>query len=132
MLNHHHEHRENNGEEMLRQNKACERLWNLGKALTGEVGEITISLFMTLLTVAKGTYGLGPQATSRTIQEETGYSQSTVSRNIALLSDIGTKDKPGYGLIEVQIDPSDRRKQLLTLTRKGRDLCDKLALAIAS
>lgn len=56
-----------------------------------------------------------------------GYSSAALSRNVALLSDVGFKAKSGMRLISVKVDPEDRRERLLSLTEKGRFLLHQTA-----
>ncbi|WP_018698106.1 MarR family winged helix-turn-helix transcriptional regulator [Amorphus coralli] len=49
-----------------------------------------------------------------------GYTRTTVSRNMAILSEIGGRGREGHDLVAQQIDPEDRRSRIITLTPKGR------------
>jgi DNA-binding MarR family transcriptional regulator len=55
----------------------------------------------------------------KTMMRKTKLSQSSCSRNIALLSQTDRHGKPGHGLIEARPDPSDSRRQMIYLTPKG-------------
>lgn len=48
--------------------------------------------------------------------------QASVSRHVALLSGWNRHREEGLGLIDYRQDPSDRRKQIIFLTDKGKRL----------
>lgn len=54
--------------------------------------------------------------------ELTGVSQSSVSRNIATLGIGLTPMQPGYGLVEAFEDPFYRKRKLVQLTARGKEL----------
>lgn len=56
-----------------------------------------------------------------------GLSAATGSRNVAALSDDHRLGKPGLGLIDIYPDSADARIKRLRLSRKGVDLCNKIA-----
>lgn len=56
-----------------------------------------------------------------------GVAQSSVSRNVAALSEWNRHHRPGYGLVEYGEDPFNRRRKLVRLTRKGRALIRRVA-----
>ncbi len=60
------------------------------------------------------------------LEEDLGFTTASSSRNIQWLSTKHRLNKPGWGLIEVTKDPSNRRRLLLSLTDKGRDLIKTL------
>tara|TARA_A200000159_G_scaffold145046_1_gene150385 strand:+ start:268 stop:699 length:432 start_codon:yes stop_codon:yes gene_type:complete len=53
-------------------------------------------------------------------------SKASASRNTDWLSRTHYNGRPGLNLIRKEVDPFDRRKSTLRLTRKGRDLVEKL------
>lgn len=60
------------------------------------------------------------------IWKKTGWSQSTLSRH---LLDLGERDRhknPGLHLVESRRDPLELRKNVYTLSMKGRKLSQKL------
>jgi DNA-binding MarR family transcriptional regulator len=60
------------------------------------------------------------------IYKQTGWSLSTISRH---LLDLGERDRyknPGHNLIESRRDPMELRKNVYTLTPKGKKLAQKL------
>ncbi|WP_453971316.1 hypothetical protein [Amorphus sp. MBR-141] len=62
----------------------------------------------------------------------TGYTRTTISRNSALLSELGSRTRPGYKLIEQRVDPEDRRSRLLVLTPKGRSVYRSVLLLVGN
>jgi DNA-binding MarR family transcriptional regulator len=52
-------------------------------------------------------------------------SPSTMSRNVAALSDIGDRGRTPLQMIAVRLDPTDRRRRLVTTTPKGEALLKK-------
>lgn len=57
--------------------------------------------------------------TPKSIREIMDIPSSTCSRNLAAISNIGIRDKPGYDWIRLLEDPNNRTRKLITLTRKG-------------
>lgn len=53
-------------------------------------------------------------------------SKASASRNTDWLSRTHYNGRPGLNLIRKEVDPYDRRKSTLRLTRKGKDLVEKL------
>lgn len=70
---------------------------------------------------------LNPGITSRDIQINTGMSQSAVSRHLAKLSELFSKETPGLNLVENIEDPADRRTKRSYLKHRGRVLAIKIA-----
>ncbi|OIN07922.1 MarR family winged helix-turn-helix transcriptional regulator [Oceanisphaera psychrotolerans] len=68
-----------------------------------------------------------PGITSKEIIRETGFSQSSCSRNLAMLSKIHRLGKPGLDLVTAEEDPAERRRKALRLTSKGKELAARLA-----
>jgi DNA-binding MarR family transcriptional regulator len=48
-----------------------------------------------------------------------------MSRNVAALSDIGDRGRTPLQMIAVRLDPTDRRRRLVTTTPKGEALLKK-------
>src|SRR5215813_9249229 len=69
-----------------------------------------------------------PGISARQLMEPLGtQTESTISRAIAILSDVGTKEIPeGLGLIELIRSTEDRRRYMLQLSKKGRDLMNNI------
>lgn len=63
-----------------------------------------------------------PGITVSELIRKTGLSQSSCSRNLALLSAQHRLGKPGLDLVYTQEDPSERRRKLARLTPKGEAL----------
>lgn len=59
-------------------------------------------------------------------------SQASVSRNVAALSVMQKKDKPGHGLVQAKEDPEDRRRKLVDLTEKGTVIASRVAALVGS
>lgn len=57
-----------------------------------------------------------------------GISQSSVSRNVTALSDRTRHGAKGLGLVTRRHDPDDFRGYELHLTKRGRDLAERLAV----
>lgn len=85
---------------------------------------------MTALQVMAFTYiAANPGISARALMKPLGtQTESTISRAIATLSDVGTKEIPnGLGLIELERSTEDRRRYTLRLSKKGRDLMNSIA-----
>lgn len=99
-------------------------LVNLGlciRALRRLNAELPIQAAHVFLSVATNPGLATPELMSRT-----GLAQSSCSRNVALLSERHRKGAPGLGLITVQPDPADYRRNILDLTDSGRELAKEL------
>lgn len=55
-----------------------------------------------------------------------GTSQSLMTRHLADLGKINRYHKPGYGLVEAETDPIDRRNQRNRLSPRGQRLVGQL------
>lgn len=71
-----------------------------------------------------------PGITVSELIRKTGLSQSSCSRNLALLSAQHRLGKPGLDLVYTQEDPSERRRKLARLTPKGEELVSLVADAV--
>ncbi|TGQ31847.1 helix-turn-helix domain-containing protein [Mesorhizobium sp. M00.F.Ca.ET.216.01.1.1] len=60
-----------------------------------------------------------PGITMKELARETGLASSSVSRNVAAMSNLVVKGKLGHGLIDAYEDPEDRRSKLCRPTAKG-------------
>ena len=69
--------------------------------------------------------------TMKQIADALGVAQSTMSRNVSALSKIHRLRKPGLDLVKATEDPYERRRKIVTLTPRGRQLRDRL-LAVLS
>ena len=60
------------------------------------------------------------------IEEDLGYTTGSCSRNIDWLTTKHRLNKPGLGLVEKWKDPSNRRRYIVALTPKGKELINTL------
>ena len=58
-------------------------------------------------------------ATYQEMEDVLGTSNASISRTVSRLSDVNRLGKPGYGLVEKLIDPSEGRRYLVRLSPKG-------------
>ena len=65
--------------------------------------------------------------TMKQLSEWTGTSQASVSRNVAMLGKWHRLHKPGLGLMTAEEDPYERRRKVVTLTHKGRQVAQTLS-----
>lgn len=56
------------------------------------------------------------------LQEALGLTKGSVSRTVAALGDVNRRGEAGYRLLQVDKDPRERRRFLVSLTAKGRAL----------
>lgn len=61
------------------------------------------------------------------LSDRLDMTQSSTSRNVALLSAIDRRKNPGFGLLKWELDPVDFRKKVVSLTPKGQRLAARLA-----
>ena len=66
----------------------------------------------------------------RDLSERLGIAQSSASRNVAALSEWHSFGKPGHDLVEAREDPRERRRKIITLTRKGEALIRELRVIV--
>lgn len=62
-----------------------------------------------------------PGITVRELMAKSKLSQSSCSRNIALLSKTNRHGSPGFDVVEAKPDPTDSRRQKLHLTETGKE-----------
>ncbi|ATJ82028.1 MarR family winged helix-turn-helix transcriptional regulator [Halomonas beimenensis] len=60
--------------------------------------------------------------TIKELMRRTGLAQSSCSRNVNLLSDWVKPEVPGHGLVVTSEDPKERRRKVVHLTSKGKEL----------
>jgi DNA-binding MarR family transcriptional regulator len=60
------------------------------------------------------------------LEKELGLLTASCSRNLAWLSDKHRLGKPGLGLIERKVDPTNRRRLILSLTDKGKRFAQRI------
>jgi len=61
------------------------------------------------------------------VAEEIGLAQSSISRNVALLSEWTRHQVKGQGLLEAYEDPMERRRKLVRLTKKGEKFAKSIS-----
>ena len=85
--------------------------------------EMSISVLISLLYI-----GSRNDCHKQSLEEDLLLTKASASRNTDMLSKHhrlllpSGKRKPGLGLIRKEVDPGDRRRTLLTLTKKGETL----------
>lgn len=84
--------------------------------------DLPIQYALSFLTIAQNE-GLS----IRDLSERLGIAQSSASRNVAALSKWHSFGKEGHDLVQAEEDPRERRRKIITLTDKGRDLAAQLA-----
>jgi DNA-binding MarR family transcriptional regulator len=85
--------------------------------------EIQAQTLAVFLEVSQHPHGI----LQRDLEAAAGISQSSVSRNIALLSHTQRQGRPGYDLLVSFEDPAERRRKLVRLTPKGERYAGKLS-----
>lgn len=70
--------------------------------------------------------GNEPGITQRELYDRIESNDSVASRTIAILSDIGNRNTEALGLVEMRVNPKDRRERQLYLTPKGRRLLEDI------
>ena len=89
--------------------------------------EMSISVLSTLLYI-----GSRNGAHKQALEEDLEMTRASTSRNTDMLSKhhrlliASGKRKPGLGLIRKEVDSADRRRTVLTLTKKGETLFTQL------
>ncbi len=75
--------------------------------------------------ICLGEIALDEGCSLTTLAERAGLTLSTVSRIVGALSDFRQNGQP-YGLIEIKVSATERRRKELTLSPRGRTLLQKL------
>ena len=89
--------------------------------------EISISVLSSLLYV-----GSRNECHKQALEEDLAMTRASTSRNTDMLSKhhrlliASGKRRPGLGLIRKEVDSSDRRRSVLTLTKKGEELFNEI------
>lgn len=83
--------------------------------------EMQMPQAVTLLTIA-----LNEGISLSDLTEKTAQATSSASRNVASLSLVHRKGKPGHGLVLNREDPVERRRKQHVLTAKGKAFIRKL------
>lgn len=87
--------------------------------------DMPIQYALSFLTLARN-----PGLSIRDLSERLGIAQSSASRNVAALSEWHSFRKPGHDLIQAKEDPRERRRKIVTLTRKGEALLARLEVVM--
>lgn len=61
-----------------------------------------------------------PDIGMRDLEDKVGLSGASVSRNVAAMSKVHRKGRPGHDLVEAYEDPEDRRYKKVKPTHKGK------------
>ncbi len=85
--------------------------------------KITLSHFAAFLLIA-----VHERITTAELMSALDLEQSTMSRMTDFLSNYGKPGVEGLELIEAHDDPSDRRRKVYTLSRKGQELLDRMVI----
>jgi len=64
------------------------------------------------------------------LEEALELSVASGSRNIDRLCEVNRLKKPGLGLVQKEEDPSNRRRLIISLTLKGKELIKDLKTAV--
>tara|TARA_Y100001963_G_scaffold12140_1_gene15316 strand:- start:46 stop:402 length:357 start_codon:yes stop_codon:yes gene_type:complete len=83
--------------------------------------EIPAQVIATLLYV-----GSHNECHKQALEEELNFTTASSSRNTDWLSKQHRLNKPGLNLITKEVDQTNKRRQLLTLTKKGEDLMKQI------
>lgn len=104
-------------------------LWQLFKAIEefrrfdAEIPTQTVNTFLYVAT--------HEGCTMKDVADALGVAQSTMSRNVATLDRINRHHQPGLDLVRAVEDPAERRRKIISLTPKGRQLTARLNELVA-
>tara|TARA_Y100000401_G_scaffold23031_1_gene15591 strand:- start:9193 stop:9534 length:342 start_codon:yes stop_codon:yes gene_type:complete len=90
------------------------------RELDAEIQSQCIAVFLTV--VARG----GENVSMAEIQKDLDMPQSSVSRNVALLSKWSRHGQKGHDLLESHEDPKERRRKLCRVTAKGKRFIERI------
>lgn len=93
--------------------------------LRKDAPEMPVQMLQVFLEVARGD-GVSPSD----IQVRLGQTRSSSSRNLLVLAEGTTSDRPGYKWIEWRLDPTDSRVKLYYLTAEGQAVIARLAATV--
>lgn len=102
-------------------NASTKNLLKVFRRLRDRHAEMTMLQAMCLLHVA---HNEGIAQTD--LYDALDSNDSTVSRTLALLSDLGVRQYAGLDLVAMRVDKADRRRRLIYLTPKGRRLIGEI------
>jgi DNA-binding MarR family transcriptional regulator len=101
------------------------RLIDALRTIADGLGEgATVDRVLALLTVAQHTT-LSGSIDQNELAKLSGILPSTMSRNVAALSDIGNRGRDAMKLIDVRFDPADRRRRMVSTSSRGEALIAK-------
>lgn len=90
------------------------------RALHPTIPAQTITVFLTVAVTKGHTISMGD------LGERLDMAQSSVSRNVQLLSKLNRHKEPGMDLVQWEIDPQDYRRRIVSLTKKGRVIAERM------
>ncbi|MDX0270882.1 MarR family transcriptional regulator [Sinorhizobium meliloti] len=93
------------------------------RKLDPEMQAQTITLFLTVVS--------RPGISMKELVQSTGLASSSVSRNVAALSDTHRKGEAGHNLLRAYEDPEDRRTKRVDVTPKGQRVYATLIAILA-
>lgn len=92
---------------------------------------MTMGQLSTLLRVGLAPEGEGQYVSvSDVVAHSPGQKYPTIARQIDQLGD-GTDKNPGFGLLEKQSDPEDRRSRYVAISEQGKNLLYELDLILS-
>lgn len=94
-------------------------------AIRTDSNDMPAQQVMCLLTIA-----LRPGITMEDLGQEVGITQSSCSRNVAALSKWHRLGKPGADYVEAIEDPRERRRKIMYLTPKGKQVVRRAIEAV--
>jgi len=87
--------------------------------------DVTVNSVLTFLQIAKK-----PGITQKEILRRLGMADSGTSRTTAALSKYGDRGRAGWGVVDLEENPDDRREKLLFLNKKGQLVLDAVRRSI--
>jgi DNA-binding MarR family transcriptional regulator len=106
---------------------AADTIYKVMARLRAKHEDLTALQVMCLMRVASK-----PGISQRSIQKELAAgANSTASRILGILSDVGARGTKGLELIEMRVNPMDRRERLVYLSPKGKKLMTDIAKDLA-
>lgn len=104
--------------------KTVEKLMTV---LTQDMGDkIPIQQVLTFLCVARAEE-VGEELEVFEVGRRINLSSAAISRNLAAIGDWHRLQRPGLKLVTLKPMMSDRRRKIVHLTKKGRDVLNKLS-----
>ena len=112
---------------MVTEQKKVQILFQANEVIRMFDPEMPIQMVQTLLVVM-----MRPGLTMSELGEQTGLTQSSVSRNVAALSKVHRTRRPGHDLVYTEEDPIERRRKLVLLSPKGKRLLEQVNRAMSA